>query len=133
MAGRFARLAVPERGMTDGNRSGRRSDRARDQASPHAGQRAAGRVCELCRRETPHCTVHPLIPRAAGGRFGPTAQLCATCHRQLHALFSEATLAAELHSLPLLEANPQVRRYLKWARRQQGSAGFKVRPARERR
>ena len=40
--------------------------------------------------------------------MGPTALLCPTCHRQLHALFSETTLAQELHSIELLRANEQV-------------------------
>ena len=97
---------------------------------PGKGQPA---VCELCRRGVDLYTVHHLIPKARGGKFGPTAQLCATCHRQLHALFSETTLAAELHSIELLQANPQVHSYLKWARRQKNGSNFPVRRARERR
>ena len=90
-------------------------------------------VCELCRREMDRYTVHHLVPRAKGGRFGPTAKLCSTCHRQLHAFFSEATLAQELHSIPLLRANSQVNSYLKWVRRQKGGANFRVRRAKQRR
>ena len=90
-------------------------------------------VCELCRREVDRYTVHHLIPRAKGGRFGPTAKLCSTCHRQLHALFSEATLAQELYSIPLLRANPQVNSYLRWMRKQKGGANFRVRRSKERR
>ena len=90
-------------------------------------------MCELCRREMDRYTVHHLVPRAKGGRFGPTAKLCSTCHRQLHALFSEATLAQELHSIPLLRANSQVNSYLKWVRRQKGGANFRVRRAKQRR
>ena len=97
---------------------------------PGKGQPA---VCELCRRDVNRYTVHHLIPKARGGKLGPTAQLCATCHRQLHALFSESTLAGELHSIELLQANPQVHSYLKWARRQKNGANFPVRRARERR
>ena len=89
--------------------------------------------CELCLRGVEGYTIHHLVPKARGGKFGPTARLCATCHRQLHAMFSESTLAAELHSLELLKANPQVRGYLKWARRQKDGANFRVRRARERR
>ena len=48
-------------------------------------------------------------------------------------MFSESTLAAELHSLDLLKANPEVRGYLKWARRQKDGANFRVRRARQRR
>ena len=89
--------------------------------------------CELCQREVDRYTVHHLVPKARGGRFSPTARLCPTCHRQLHALFSEATLAEELNSIPLLQANPQVNSYLKWIRKQKSAAGYKVRRAKDRR
>ena len=83
--------------------------------------------CQLCLRETPRITVHHLVPKAQGGRFGPKASLCSTCHRQLHATFSVATLAKELDSIEAIEANPEMARYLKWARRQKGHASFPVR------
>ncbi|MCI0877720.1 MAG: HNH endonuclease [Chloroflexi bacterium] len=89
--------------------------------------------CELCRREAERYTVHHLVPRSRGGKWGPTTRLCSTCHRQLHALFSEATLARELHSVDLIRANPEVARFLKWARRQKGDTGFRVRRANNRR
>jgi len=89
--------------------------------------------CELCQRDIDRYTVHHLIPRARGGRFGPTAKLCLTCHRQVHALFSEATLARELHSIELLRANPQIASYLVWVRNQKRSSNFRVRRANERR
>ena len=90
-------------------------------------------MCELCQREVDRYTVHHLVPRARGGRFGPTAKLCPTCHRQLHALFSEATLAEELNSIARLQANSQVHSYLKWVRKQKSAGGFKVRRANNRR
>ena len=90
-------------------------------------------TCELCHRGVNRYTVHHLVPRSKGGRFGPTARLCPTCHRQLHAMFSEATLAQELRSVELLRANPQVSTYLKWVRKQTGSASFSVRRANNRR
>jgi 5-methylcytosine-specific restriction enzyme A len=97
---------------------------------PSRGQRI---TCELCHREVERYTVHHLVPRARGGRFGPRANLCPTCHRQVHALFSETTLAQELYSIDLLRANPQVAAYLKWVRKQQGGALFRVRRANNRR
>lgn len=88
--------------------------------------------CELCRRHSSSYSRHHLVPRAQGGRFGPTAKLCSTCHRQLHALFSEATLARELGTMDLIQANPQFARYLKWARKQRGPTAFRVRRANNR-
>ena len=83
--------------------------------------------CELCLRESPKYTVHHLVPRARGGNHGPKAKLCPTCHRQLHAMFTEATLARELYSIELLRSNPGVHQYLRWVRRQQGATSFRVR------
>jgi hypothetical protein len=90
-------------------------------------------ACELCMREAERYTVHHLVPRSRGGRFGPKAKLCPTCHRQLHALFSETTLAKELHSIDLIRANSQMSEYLRWARRQKSPTTFRVRRAKERR
>ena len=89
--------------------------------------------CELCLREVERYTVHHLVPRAEGGRFGPTARLCATCHRQLHAMFTESTLARELNSLDAIRGNPEMRKYLKWVRKQKDGASFRVRRATARR
>ena len=88
--------------------------------------------CELCRRESASYSKHHLVPRVQGGRHGPTAKLCSTCHRQLHALFSEATLARELGTMERILANPEFARYLKWARRQRGETSFRVRRANNR-
>ncbi len=108
----------------------RDSDRSMGGKTGNNGQSAA---CELCLREAERYTVHHLVPRAKGGRFGPKARLCPTCHRQLHALFSEATLAKELDSIDLIRANPQMSEYLRWARRQKGPTSFRVRRAKDRR
>ncbi len=92
-----------------------------------------GAGCELCRRESASYSKHHLVPRVQGGRYGPTAKLCSTCHRQLHALFSEATLARELGTMEQILANPQFALYLQWARRQRGHTNFRVRRANDRR
>ncbi len=89
--------------------------------------------CELCLREAERYTVHHLVPRAEGGRFGPRAKLCATCHRQLHAMFTEATLAKEFNSLDSIRNHPEMRKYLRWARKQKDGASFRVRRANDRR
>ena len=86
--------------------------------------------CALCQRVVDRITVHHLVPRARGGNHGPTARLCPTCHRQLHAMFSVATLAEELHSIELLRANPRVAGFLRWMRKQLGTS-FPVRRARQ--
>ena len=87
--------------------------------------------CELCERTVERFTVHHLIPRARGGNHGPTALLCPTCHRQVHAMFSVTTLAEEMYSVELLRSNPKVADFLRWMRKQRG-ASFRVRRSRER-
>ena len=87
--------------------------------------------CALCCREVDRITVHHLVPRARGGKHGPKANLCPTCHRQVHAMFSVATLADELHSIELLRAHPRVAGFLRWMSRQRGAA-FPVRRAKSR-
>ena len=89
--------------------------------------------CQLCQREVEQYTSHHLVPRSRGGRFGPTVMLCSTCHRQLHALFSEATLAKELNTVEMVRSNPQMADYLRWARRQKSATSFRVRRANGRR
>ena len=87
--------------------------------------------CELCERAVERFTVHHLIPRARGGNHGPTALLCPTCHRQVHAMFSVTTLAEEMYSVALLRSNPRIADFLRWMRKQRG-ASFRVRRSRER-
>ena len=89
--------------------------------------------CQLCEREVERYTSHHLVPRSRGGRFGPTVKLCSTCHRQLHALFSEATLAKELNTVELVRSDPRMDDYLRWARRQKDATSFRVRRANGRR
>ena len=87
--------------------------------------------CALCERAIERFTVHHLVPRARGGNHGPTARFCSTCHRQVHAMFSETTLAEELYSVELLRANHRVAAFLTWMRKQRAAA-FRVRRARDR-
>ena len=100
-------------------------DRRGRRASADAG------ICELCERAVERFTVHHLVPRARGGNHGPTALLCPTCHRQVHAMFSVTTLAEELYSVGLLRTNPRVADFLRWMRKQRGTR-FQVRRAKER-
>ncbi len=90
-------------------------------------------VCELCLRESVRFTEHHLVPRSRGGKYGPKARLCSTCHRQLHTMFSEKTLAGQLNSVERLRADPDFAGYLIWASKQKDGATFRVRRANARR
>ncbi len=95
-------------------------------------RRTEGGTCALCEREVALLTSHHLVPKARGGKHGPQVLLCPTCHRQLHALFSEATLEKELSTIEALRNHPEVANFLSWMRRQKGPANFRVRRAKGR-
>lgn len=87
-------------------------------------------TCELCERDVSTTTQHHLTPKEHGGRR--TVELCSPCHRQIHALYTNDTLAEELNSLKELRQAPEMRRFLKWIRKQR-DRHFKVDAANKRR
>lgn len=87
-------------------------------------------ACALCGRVVAVLTKHHLRPKEHGGV--ETALLCAGCHRQVHALFTNRTLADEYDSLEKLRADPAIQAYVRWAGRQQDRR-FRVRKSRGRR
>jgi len=87
-------------------------------------------TCALCERRVSGLTRHHLRPREHGGT--DTVPLCSPCHRQVHALFTNNTLAGELDSLEKLRAEPRIRNYLRWVRRQP-DAHVRVRKSKSRR
>ena len=86
--------------------------------------------CALCGRAVARLTKHHLRPRSEGGV--ETERLCGACHRQVHALFTNRTLAVELDTLHKLRANEQIARYLRWAAKQH-DRHIRVRKSRSRR
>lgn len=84
--------------------------------------------CALCGREAP-LTFHHLIPRKMHRRprfrrrydkqtLGAGIDLCRPCHRGLHRLYDEMTLAERLNTLERLKADEAVARHVAWVRRQ---------------
>jgi hypothetical protein len=61
-------------------------------------------------------TRHHVRPKQFGGVL--TEELCTACHRQVHALFTNRTLARELYTIEKLREDPQIQRYLRWAQKQ---------------
>ena len=84
-------------------------------------------TCKLCDRDMERLTAHHLVPKMKGGKHGPQARMYPTCHRQVHALFSEGTLARKLNSINSLKTDPQVASYLSWVRKRADNSHFKVR------
>ncbi|KGP90773.1 hypothetical protein N780_03645 [Pontibacillus chungwhensis BH030062] len=74
--------------------------------------------CELCGRGPIETTEHHLVPRQYGGAEGPTAELCKACHKQIHALFTNAELAGFYNTIERLRDHPDMEKYIKWVKKQ---------------
>jgi hypothetical protein len=84
---------------------------------PGAAVPADDIVCPLCDRPIPPSQrdAHHLVPKSRGG--AQTAWLHRICHRQVHALFTEAELEREYHRVEALRLHPGMARFLDWVRR----------------
>ncbi|MBO9128703.1 HNH endonuclease [Bacillus sp. 165] len=89
-------------------------------------------VCELCGREDLQITVHHLIPKEMGGTFGPIANLCLACHKQIHALYTNEELAGRLYTIEALQADQQIASFLKWVCKQPSSKLVRTKKSNER-
>lgn len=74
-------------------------------------------VCALCERAIPASQrdAHHLVPKSRGGVR--TTWLHRICHRQVHALFSEAELERDFASAEALRQHPEMARFIAWVRR----------------
>ena len=84
--------------------------------------------CALCGRQAP-LTFHHLIPRKMHRRprfrrrydrqtLAAGIELCRLCHRGVHRLYDEMTLAERLNTLERLQADEAVARHVAWVQRQ---------------
>ncbi|MED4531777.1 HNH endonuclease [Metabacillus fastidiosus] len=89
-------------------------------------------VCELCEREPVETTVHHLLPKEMGGTFGPTANLCIPCHKQIHTLYTNKEIAIRLTTIQELKEDEQLSRFLKWIRKQPPTKLMKIKKSNER-
>ncbi len=71
--------------------------------------------CPLCGRAMvagPSVNRHHWVPRSRGGRVAEPIHTI--CHRKIHALFDERTLAASYDTADKLRDHPEVARFLIW-------------------
>ncbi|AHM58930.1 hypothetical protein D770_03315 [Flammeovirgaceae bacterium 311] len=61
-------------------------------------------------------SLHHLIPREEGGRYGPTIPLCQPCHSTIHLVFTNKELAKQYNSVEKLKEAPALQKYLNWIR-----------------
>lgn len=73
-------------------------------------------LCPLCERPIPRSEqdAHHLVPKSKGGRH--TEVLHRICHKQIHALLTEAELARSHHTVEALRAHPELAAFVAWVR-----------------
>jgi 5-methylcytosine-specific restriction endonuclease McrA len=57
---------------------------------------------------------HHLVPKSRGGVH--TVYMHRSCHKQIHALFTEAELAKSYSNLESLCAHPELAKFIKWVK-----------------
>ncbi len=74
-------------------------------------------LCPLCEREIPPSQrdEHHLVPKLKGGR--ETQTMHRICHRQIHALFTEAELAQRFNTADALLEHPEVQKFVAWVKK----------------
>lgn len=73
--------------------------------------------CALCGRPIPPDvaqSLHHLIPRAKGGKKGPTVLLHHICHKEIHASLREVELARHFNTIDALRAHPRLAKFIDW-------------------
>lgn len=73
-------------------------------------------VCPLCERVIPPAQRdrHHLVPKSKGGR--QTEFLHRICHRQIHALLTEAELARHYDTVEALLQHPELLAFVAWVK-----------------
>lgn len=112
-----------------GRKRGPRLNQARLCQMPHPKPES----CCLCYRQCA-LTFHHLIPRKVHRRtfyrknFSREAlakglYICRQCHKGIHKLYDEMTLAKSLNTLELLQADTALRKHVLWVSRQKIASG----------
>ena len=76
-------------------------------------------LCPLCGRELvegPSVNDHHLVPRSRGGK--EKYALHRVCHSKIHSVFTENELAQIYNTFEKLRANDEMKKFIKWVRKQ---------------
>ncbi len=87
-------------------------------------------VCELCSRTVSIITKHHLIPKEKGGNKYKTICLCITCHKQIHALFTNTELATLYNSIETLKNNERIIKFLNFVQKLPGDNYVNIKKSR---
>ena len=73
-------------------------------------------ICPLCECKIPHSQrdAHHSIPKSKAGR--QTEYLHRTCHRQVHALFTQTELARQFNAVDALLAHADILLFVAWVK-----------------
>ncbi len=82
----------------------------------HTSTPADQPTCALCERRVSYVTLHHLVPKEEGGRYGERVPLCQPCHVTLHSLFTNKELKQHFHSIESLRKAERLQNYLTWIR-----------------
>lgn len=103
----------------------------------HASRQAIwteDRRCPLCGREMiegPSLNEHHLIPKSFGGTDRHVMHK--VCHAKIHSVFSEAELAFIYKSFERIREHPEMKKFIKWVRKQSPESIARHRGPRHRR
>jgi|DEB0MinimDraft_6_1074348.scaffolds.fasta_scaffold66162_2 hypothetical protein len=76
--------------------------------------------CPLCGRPMvagPSLDRHHWVPKSEGGDPEDWAWMHQVCHRKVHAVFNEKTLAAAFRTADTLRAHADIAAFVRWVRR----------------
>ena len=76
--------------------------------------------CPLCERVGDFLkpSKHHLVPKSRDGEV--TVEICADCHRQIHALFTLVELERVYSTIDALKTSEPMQKWIKWAAKQGG-------------
>lgn len=87
-------------------------------------------ICELCNRNVSIITKHHLIPLQKGGKKFETLSLCTTCHKQIHAIFTNRELATHYHTLESLKRDKKIIKFLRFIESVPGDSHVEIKKSR---
>ena len=82
-------------------------------------------ACLICLHswERGELTKHHLVPKSRKGT--ETVLLCKTCHRQIHATFTEKELEREFYNIETLLTAEKFQSFIKWIRKRKPTSRIK--------
>jgi hypothetical protein len=85
-------------------------------------------TCAICQRDVPGrlITLHHLTPKSRGGGADVRVPTCRTCHKQIHASFTNKELDDGFDSVGALRDSPRLSGFIKWVRKQSPDRTFSV-------